>query len=198
MDLIFIPAGLQIFATRAIPRISARVSPDLEDRKLAKPGLPAYIGPMNRRQFTRSLAALGLAPALPALPIPATAATAQAGYTPYMYGLGAHMARSTGLCSPEMLVRKLGLRPDAARAMQAQLIKSGILSAPDTAGMAMAARPYMASLRFKSLGHATGKAARHIVRSLAEAEHSEPAAERAPDQSAPISRRSANNVSRSS
>ena len=123
---------------------------------------------MNRREFTRSLAALGLAPALPALPATAAAAPAAQAYTPYMYGLGAHMARSTGLCSAEMLSRQLALPPAAARAMQAQLMRSGIITAPNAAGVAVAAEPYMASIRFKLAGTATGRATRRFLRQLTE------------------------------
>ena len=122
-----------------------------------------YIYPMNRRDFTKSLAALGLAPALPAMPA-AAAATAPA-YTPYMYGLGAHMARSTGKCSPEMLMHKLRLAPEAARAMQNQLVRSGILSAPGAAGLAAAAQPYMRGGHALGSGASTlGKVAKSVVK----------------------------------
>ncbi len=123
-----------------------------------------HICPMNRRQFTRSLAALGLAPALPVLPSAASATTAAApAYTPYMYGLGAHIARSIGLCSAELLARKLALTPAVARTMQAQLVANGVLSAPNTAGLAVAAKPYMASVRFKTTSATTAKMARHFI-----------------------------------
>ena len=133
--------------------------------RLAIVGRSPYIPVMNRRDFTKSIAALGLAPALPALPASGAAAAAAPAYTPYMYGLGAHMARSIGQCSPEMLMQKLHLAPGAARAMQAQLIKGGILSAPNSAGLAMAARPYMqgASMATGSLS-AAGRTARTMLR----------------------------------
>ncbi len=111
------------------------------------------------------MAALGLAPMLPALPATA-AATATPAYTPYMYGLGAHMARSTGVSSTAMLMAKLRLSPAAARAMQAQLIRSGIVSAPNAAGLALASRPYMASTRITAASASAGRATRRVMRYL--------------------------------
>ena len=71
---------------------------------------------MNRRSFSKSLAALGLAPALPQVAASSASATATAtatataaapAYTPYMFGLGAHAARKAGRCTPEMLMQRL-------------------------------------------------------------------------------------------
>ncbi len=98
---------------------------------------------MNRREFTKSLAALGLAPALPGLPTAAAAKATEAAFTPYMYGLGAHLARSTGGSSAAILAKKLQLAPAAAQAMQAQLLRQGIVTAPNAAGLAIASEPYM-------------------------------------------------------
>ncbi len=129
---------------------------------------------MNRRDFAKSLAAVGLVPALPALPA-ATAAAAAPAYTPYMFGLGAHMARTTGHCSSAMLAQKLGLSSGAANAMQAQLMRTGIITAPNAAGLAAAAQPYMssASLAQSSLSGAA-KFARRLVRKAAESDISKP------------------------
>ncbi|MFK7939809.1 MAG: hypothetical protein AB8B82_10540 [Roseovarius sp.] len=102
---------------------------------------------MNRRDFTKSLAALGLAPALPGLPAAAASARAAAPFTPYMYGLGAHLARSTGGSSAAILAKKLSLAPQAAHAMQAQLLRQGIVTAPNAAGLAIASEPYMQGAR---------------------------------------------------
>ena len=123
---------------------------------------------MNRRDFFHSLAALGLTPAISGLPTPVAAAPAPA-FTPYMYGLGAHMARSTGLCSAQMLSQKLALSPSAARAMQAQLIRSGVITTPNAAGIAVATEPYMATIRFKTAATALGKTARRYVRPIIDA-----------------------------
>lgn len=68
-----------------------------------------------------------------------------------MYGLGVQMARSTGLCSADMLLRTLALSPGAAQALHGQLIRNGILFPSDTDGMAIAVNPYAASIRFKKL-----------------------------------------------
>ena len=119
---------------------------------------------MNRRDFTKSLAAIGLAPALPTLP--AAAAGAAPAYTPYMYGLGAHMARTLGHSSPAMLMAKLHLSPVAAQAMQAQLTRAGIVGAAGASGLAGAARPYMAT--GPSATSALAGTARKITRKLAE------------------------------
>ncbi|MEO3415489.1 hypothetical protein AAFO92_12605 [Roseovarius sp. CAU 1744] len=121
---------------------------------------------MNRRDFTRSLAALSLAPLAPSLPAIAAAPVPAPTFTPYMYGLAAHLARSTGLCSVGMLSQQLAVSPATARAMQAQLIRSGVISAPNAAGMAVAARPYMTSIRFKS-GAVVGKSVRRYLHRLA-------------------------------
>lgn len=101
-----------------------------------------YIQLMNRREFAKSLAALGLAPALPAL---SASAAQSAGFTPYMYGLGAHLARSKGGCSAALLAQKLGLAPEVAQAMQAQLVRNGVVTTSSTGGLAAAAQPYMRS-----------------------------------------------------
>lgn len=98
---------------------------------------------MNRRDFTKSLMALGLAPSLPAS---AMAVPAPAGYTPYMYGLGAHLARSSGRISPAILMQKLRLGSEAAHAMQAQMFRNGVVTASNAAGLARAVQPYMISL----------------------------------------------------
>lgn len=114
---------------------------------------------MNRRDFAKSLAALGLAPALPTISVAATPA-----YTPYMYGLGAHLARAKGRCSPDMLMQKLRLTPQAARAMQAQLIRSGVISAPVATGIASAVQPYMRGVIARPAGGlAMTEAAKNIA-----------------------------------
>ncbi len=142
-----------------------------------------HIPCMNRREFTRSLAAIGLTPALPSLPSQAMAAPAPA-FTPYMYGLGAHMARSTGLCSVEMLSQKLALPPAAAGAMQAKLIRSGVITAPNAAGLAMATDPYMATIRFKTATTALGKATRRYAPSITDTGHASPTEDAQPSPDA--------------
>jgi len=130
---------------------------------------------MNRRNFTKSLAALGLAPALPAMPAAASASTAASGFTPYMYGLGAHLARTHGQCSPAILMQKLRLAPDAAQAMQAQLMRNGILTASNTTGLATAAQPYMrAAPAINSAVAAAEKSARRMARKWVETHHDDP------------------------
>ena len=100
---------------------------------------------------------------MPLLPTLATASPATAPYTPYMYGLGAHLARSTGLCSADMLCAKLALSPSAARAMFNTLLRDGIIAPPNTAGLAVATHPYMATIRFKSTAALVRKSIKHAV-----------------------------------
>lgn len=142
---------------------------------LATGDLRPHISSMNRREFTRSLAALGLAPALPVLPAAAASTPAKVAFTPYMYGLGAHLARSSGRCSVAMLVQKLRLAPEVAQAMQAQLLRHGIITAPNAAGLAAAAQPYMqgASLVQTAVGAATDRV-RSTTRELVESHLAEP------------------------
>lgn len=69
-----------------------------------------------------------------------------------------------------MLVQKLRLAPDAAQAMQAQLLRQGIITAPNAAGLAAAVNPYMqgANLAQMSMGASTDQirsAARDLVES---------------------------------
>ena len=119
---------------------------------------------MNRREFAKSLAALGLAPALPAL---SASAAQSAGFTPYMYGLGAHLARSKGGCSAALLAQKLGLAPEIAQAMQAQLVRNGIVAAPTTGGLAAAVQPYMRSApTAMTVTTSAGRSLRRIAKRL--------------------------------
>ncbi len=124
---------------------------------------------MNRRQFTLSIASLGLAPALPAMADPKMAPP----YTPYMYGLGAHFARTTGLCSAEMLGRKLALSPPAAQAMQSQLLRQGVITAPSVTGVAVAKQPYMAAIRFKTVAGTAQNLPRRLARTLTDSAQAE-------------------------
>lgn len=98
---------------------------------------------MNRRDFTRSLVALGLTAAIPSLALAAPQPALD------MYGRSVHMARNTGLCSIKMLSQKLALPATAARDIQAKLIRNGVITTPDKTGIAMAIRPYAAAIRFK-------------------------------------------------
>lgn len=92
---------------------------------------------MKRRHFLASLGAVGLAPALPAVTVAAPAAPA---YTPYMYGLGVHLARTQGAISTQALMKGLRISQSAAQAMQAQMIRTGVVT--QTAS-GLAAQRYM-------------------------------------------------------
>ncbi len=80
-----------------------------------------------------------------------------------------------------MLSQKLALSPAAARAMQAKLIQSGVISAPNAAGVAMATQPYMAAIRFKTAAATLGKTGRYYLRALTE---TGPAEDEAPNPAA--------------
>ncbi len=96
---------------------------------------------MNRRDFAKSLAALGILPAI--APLSTTPAAAAPTYSRYMYGLGAHAARKAGHCSPAMLAKTIGLPLEAAKMMQAQLLRDGILTSSGNAlGAAQVMRPH--------------------------------------------------------
>ena len=98
---------------------------------------------MNRRQFTTSLAALGLLPALPIV-IPAVAATAPT--VPAGAYAWAHLiARAQTKCSPAMLARQLHLSPEVAAELFRTMVSDGVLKAPGIAGVAHATKPMNAT-----------------------------------------------------
>ena len=116
---------------------------------------------MNRRDFTRGLASLGLVPALPlpavrATPAAAASATALADK---MYFVGWYTARMRKSCSADILVSELKVDGPTARKIFDKLVSNGTVTAPDglgisrtvdplrntTRGLAKAARPRPAS-----------------------------------------------------
>lgn len=105
---------------------------------------------MNRREFLGGLAAAGLAPVVPvpAL-VPSAGASAPAAvagnFTPYMYSMGVHHARTLGQCSAVILAENLGVSLDAAKAISTRLIKKGVLSAPNALGISRAINPLSVS-----------------------------------------------------
>jgi hypothetical protein len=98
---------------------------------------------MNRREFTASLAAVGL---MPALPIAAPAAAATAPTVPAGAYAWAHLiARAQTKCSPAMLARQLHLSPQVAKELFRTMVADGVLKAPGVAGVAQAVKPMNAT-----------------------------------------------------
>lgn len=91
---------------------------------------------MKRRSFTFGLAALAAAPTLPL----ATASSAAPGITAQQFSLAKLLARAHNHCTPEMLARHMKLTPDAARNVQAVLLRNGVIT-PPVAGVSMATNP---------------------------------------------------------
>lgn len=98
---------------------------------------------MKRREFNAGLIAASAAPGLP-LPKATTAApvAAAANFTAFMYASGAQFARLNGSCSPAMLSERFGLPAEVAGAINARLIKNGILTAPNALGVCQSTDKY--------------------------------------------------------
>ena len=100
---------------------------------------------MNRREFTRGLAALGVAPALPlpalARGAPAAGAVAMSTAAEQMYFWGWFTARVHKTCSPDSLSRLLKLDPDVATEIFNRLLTDGAITPPDAFGVSRAVDP---------------------------------------------------------
>lgn len=106
---------------------------------------------MNRREFTRNLAALGLAPLVPATGLakamPVAAAPVGSGTAlTFINAWSSHYVRKTGSCSPEQLARHFGLVPETAQIVTNGLIEKGVLAAPNALGVSRAINPLPATL----------------------------------------------------
>lgn len=104
---------------------------------------------MNRREFTRGLAALGLTPALPVPAIGAgSTGTAIATATAdKMYFVGWYTARLNKSCSPQVLMSELNVNPDVAREIFGKLVKNNTVSAPNALGISKTVDPLSDSYR---------------------------------------------------
>ncbi len=80
---------------------------------------------MNRRQFTKSLAA---AFAAPALPLPALGAPASAGIPNAARFWAIYMTRLHGDVTPGMLTQMTGIDPIETRAIRAKLLADKVIS----------------------------------------------------------------------
>jgi len=109
---------------------------------------------MNRREFSTSLAALGV---LPALPVATPVAAATAPIVPAGTYAWAHLiARAQSKCSAEFLARHLRLSPDVAAELFRTMIADGVLKAPGVAGVAQAAKPLNATGIDRSISKRVG------------------------------------------
>ena len=93
---------------------------------------------MNRRQFTTSLGALSVSPALP---LSAATATAAATVPPSTYAWAQLIVRAQANASPAMLARHLRISPQTAQNVFHALIRDGVLKASQSAGIVQAAKP---------------------------------------------------------
>lgn len=113
---------------------------------------------MKRREFTKGLAAAGLAPTLPLRSLTSVStgtATGAANFTPFMYSWGVTHARGLGQCSVEILIKKLGIGSETAAAINSKMIKQGIISAPNALGISKALASGQSATTFKSVKSAS-------------------------------------------
>ena len=92
---------------------------------------------MHRRRFLSLIGATAVAPALPAMGAPASAA---AGYNRYMYGLAVFQARTRAHITAADLAARLGVSPSQASAMMGEMTARGVLSSL-TGAVRVAATP---------------------------------------------------------
>jgi len=95
---------------------------------------------MNRREFTKSLVAASVTPALP-LSALASGAPAVAAAKDPMYFWANFISRVHNKSSPGMLSRLLKLDPDHASRLYTQLVSDGALTAPDAFGLSVSTNP---------------------------------------------------------
>ena len=120
---------------------------------------------MDRRQFLKSLGALGLTPLVPApamalAPAPAVAVSASS------YKWAEAIVRSHSTVNFGMVERLLGLDTKAAAALKSQLVENGVMSAARTAhGMHTAAKPLYQELlpRSKSVIDNAGEKLQEVL-----------------------------------
>ncbi len=94
---------------------------------------------MNRREFTKSLAAVAAAPALPAK---ALSMAASPVIPTALYAKAAHWASMWHISTIATYRNILGVDQDLAEAVFSQLQSDGLLTKPDRSGFAYAARPW--------------------------------------------------------
>ena len=94
---------------------------------------------MNRREFTQSIIAGGVAAASP-LPAMAKVA-APAARSRYIFAVALAHARTD--VTVDMIVNQVGVRPHTARRLFASLIKRGVFETPNASGVARLSAPLL-------------------------------------------------------
>ena len=100
---------------------------------------------MNRRDFTKRMAALAAVPAFPTTLSAGTAQAATAARHPAHLAASV-MARVENKCSPGLLARRFGLDSDTAQTLFTSLQREGIVSASNANGVATAINPFRSTL----------------------------------------------------
>ena len=94
---------------------------------------------MKRRSFLKGATAVSMAPSAP---VRAAATAARPVVSDYMLSVASFHAQIHGSATPAALGRALGIGPEAAKAVQRRLVREGLLSAPDAAGLARLNDPF--------------------------------------------------------
>lgn len=92
---------------------------------------------MNRRQFTQTALAAGLAPLAPSISM----ARAAPAVRPVTYAWASMIARAQNGVSPEYLMRQLGVSADVAGQIYTRLLSDGVIRLQSVAGVARAVKP---------------------------------------------------------
>lgn len=97
--------------------------------------------PMKRRDFTKSLAALVAAPAIPMKAFaaaPAATASLSVATTPNLYTWSAMIARTQGRCSADLLAKTLHIDTSQATNLFNRLVANNVVGTANAAGIAKA------------------------------------------------------------
>lgn len=118
---------------------------------------------MNRRQFTQTALAAGLAPLAPSISM----ARAAPAVKPVTYAWASMIARTQNGVTANYLMRQLGVSADVAGQLYARLLSDGVIRMQSVAGVARAVKP----LQYPglSVGSSTQTAAaglRDVVRKI--------------------------------
>ena len=113
---------------------------------------------MNRREFTRGLATLGLAPALPMQAMGAGGAAVASATAERLYFVSWYTARLNKTCSPQTLISELNMSPDVAREIFDRLVQTQTVSAPNAFGISRTISPLS-----ENLAKITGSAAQEVA-----------------------------------
>jgi hypothetical protein len=92
---------------------------------------------MNRRQFTQTALAAGLAPLAPSVSM----ARAAPAVKPVTYAWASMIARAQNGVSADYLMRQLGVSADVAGQLYSRLLTDGVIRMQSAAGVARAVKP---------------------------------------------------------